>query len=959
MIHFIFLLIICGTFQATQCEQWTFTDAKQAHCLHEECDTFLLSDISFGSNITISQKECFDLTGLSVGMRVSSDDMQRAISYLFQKNYFDTVILKLTPAGDGKKVHFFLHGFWRFDGIKISGVWVGKEWYKQFYVMEPGDPFDMEQHLHSIQKIKEACKQEGFFDVAAHSSFDRNASHKTVRVHTTIHRGKRFSIRKLIVTLIVDDNVAPEEKKQLQKMIEQQLSRGLVHTKYSQKTLEQQKQALKNTFAKKGYGHTSSLVQEELVHGRNAVLLHWTVDVRRKRRFQFEGNRFFASQELLDVVLQFGRSSSIVPSAILAQEIQETYRKKGFWDCSIETIDEKDSARFIISEGARAHVTKIILKDVYRLPERRLRAHCFGRLKRHALYDQEYVDHACELLLNQYIKAGFLDAEITHQECIRLHGSNKYALHITVCEGPQTVVNGVHIPGYEQYEMQGPFTTINRSRHPIPYDALLVQEQKRFLVTQLQKEGYLFPSIESELVETNDAQLLLWNVNPGAQVHFGKTIVQSNSDVPFEKITRELRYAQGAPWNSELLKTSFGRLKSLNVFDTISFMPLPLQEGSTERDLLLKIRKDDPFELRVRAGFEFQHVRQYQTFAGVAYKVGGTFMVKNITNHADLFRFDADVARSHREVHLKYLYPWIFSVPLDGLIDGYAVKYEQPGYIGSKKNLYTLYQNGFLCGLRHKNDTVDFGMNAGFEVGRTTFSDDDLKTREAALRLARAINFDARLLDQKIAYLFFEPTLMLDYLDNNLYPTSGTFTLFSCKGMFPTPQRFSKAYFFKLLIEHSWFVPLDQMVAAFRVRFGHIFHKQFKDIMPNERFYLGGSNSIRSYEADLAPPTGEFIDDEGKAHAVPQGGKSMININVELRIPVAPKAGIVIFQDIGALSGDSFADVATDNVATGTGFGLRFFTPIGPLRFDIGFKWKKGRPDERRYNWVLTFGQAF
>ncbi len=960
MIHIAltFLLLICS--QLANCTEWHFTSAKDAAVLSDQISQpFILTDLSYNSDVQLSQEEFQYLTDLHSGSEVAATNLVRSITYLFQKNFFDRIALALDEDGDGKKAHFELKGFWRFEKIKLSGIWVGKEWYKQFYLMEPGDRFDKDKHAHSMQKMKEACKQDGFFNVTTKSSLVSNRKTKGVTVNADISRGGRFAIRNIAVDIKADQAIEEGELKALQQQIQKKLSRSLLHAKYSKKLIEQQAKTLKQFLAHKGFLHISIDLQEDLFKGRNAVHLRWGIHLRKKREFVFFGNKFFSSSQLLEQVLQFGRSAFIVPASILAHEVKQAYQDKGFWHIEIDAKDEEDRSFFIIKEGPRAVITKIVLVGVHQQCERRLRKRCFSKLKRHAVFDRAFLDKAFELLHDQYLKEGFLDFTIAHHEYVSAENKKDHTLIITVKEGEQTKIKKIQIPAYEQFENQGPFLPFYTARMPIAYDAAVMQEQKRFLSEQLHKKGYLFPAIRHELIKQDDEHCVVWQVDPGHHIHFGKTILQAESDLPFETITRELYYHEGDLWDTEKIKQSFARLKGLHLFDSISFTPLSVKEGEVTRDVLLKVRKDDPFELRIRAGFEFQYIRQYQTFAGVAYKIGGTFMVKNPTNHGDLFRFDADVARSHREVRMKYLYPWVFGVPLDGIVDAYAIKYEQPGFIGNKRNLYTLYQNGFLLGLRHKNSYLDAGLNLGFEVGRTTFSDDDLKTKAAAIRLAQAINFDAKLLDRRIPYIFLEPILMVDLLDNNLYPTKGMFTLISCKGMFPTDERFTNAYFLKLLVEHSWFIPLQNIVAAFRFRFGHIFHRTFADIMPNERFYLGGSNSIRSYATDLAPPTSEFIDDDGKKHAVPRGGKTMINVNAELRIPVAKKAGVVIFQDLGLLWGDSFADFQANNIVAGTGFGLRFHTPIGPLRFDIGWKWKKERPDERGFNWVLTFGQAF
>ena len=48
-----------------------------------------------------------------------------------------------------------------------------------------------------------------------------------------------------------------------------------------------------------------------------------------------------------------------------------------------------------------------------------------------------------------------------------------------------------------------------------------------------------------------------------------------------------------------------------------------------------------------------------------------------------------------------------------------------------------------------------------------------------------------------------------------------------------------------------------------------------------------------------------------------------------------------------------------EHMLTGTGFGLYYVTPVGPLRFDFAFKWRDDVPTSRPYAWYLTFGQPF
>lgn len=349
-----------------------------------------------------------------------------------------------------------------------------------------------------------------------------------------------------------------------------------------------------------------------------------------------------------------------------------------------------------------------------------------------------------------------------------------------------------------------------------------------------------------------------------------------------------------------------------------------------------------------------QNIQNYQSFGGITYKLGGAFLIKNPSNVGDQLRFDLDFAGSHREIISSYQRPWLWDMPVRVTIKGYSIKYDYPGFIGSSDtNIYTAIQNGFLINLQRQSFHVDGSINIGIEWMETFIGGS-----RRAVCLARAINFEPQLVNKMIPFFFCEPAIVFDYLDNNLNPTTGTFLVFSLKGMVPLQLKYINSYFVKFLFEQSFFASLRSIVFAFRLRFGHIFHQQFCAIMPIERFYLGGSHSLRGYEADMVPPLGICVDND-KKELVPQGGKTMVNANLEIRFPLISRLGGVIFQDIGLLSGNNFADFNPKNILAATGFGLRLNTPVGPLRFDIGWKWRRTKPEERAAAWFLTFGQSF
>ena len=114
---------------------------------------------------------------------------------------------------------------------------------------------------------------------------------------------------------------------------------------------------------------------------------------------------------------------------------------------------------------------------------------------------------------------------------------------------------------------------------------------------------------------------------------------------------------------------------------------------------------------------------------------------------------------------------------------------------------------------------------------------------------------------------------------------------------------------------------------------------------PDQRFYAGGSGTVRGYRYQSVGP--EFADGN------PEGGINMEAVNLELRQRVGTNLGFVTFVDSGGVSSPSGS-----LYRVGVGAGVRYYTSIGPIRFDLALPTKR-RPNDDRFEIYIGLGQAF
>lgn len=921
-------------------------------------EPFLLTRMSYASDVAFENEEFSYLVDLDEGSMIAPADLKKAIGYLFKKNKFKTIELLIFPEGQGKSLQWNLVGFWTFKRLKFYGYMLNKDAYRRHYLLEQGERFDEEKHAHSLIKIKEAFHEEGYFNNEVQADLIRDETTKTITVHCTLKKGDRYAVNAIRCVFKSDESMETQEVDFMRMQLDQKFLSSLRKNGYSKEKISQQMLNVKKYLASLGFPHCTIELSEFINHEAKSVDLEFSLDLHKKKESIFIGNHHFSNEQLLDVVLLFGASAWMLPASIIQDEIIALYHRHGFWHVHIEAREEQHRHIFLINEGIRIALEQIQLHTVIVDAELLVRRY-FSRLIKNNFFQEDDLEKSIEQLLTYYAQRGFLQAKIDKKEfAVSVHDPHLYTLHLFIDEGPCTTITGITIENYPELVHQGPFKRWDQRKNSIPLTMEYIQEQKAWLLEYFRKQHSGFVEVNHEFTYHGSDVEIIWHVTlKNKTINFGKTILLTHSRLPFNTIMRELQYQQGDAWDRTKIRQSLVAFKNLNMFETIQLFPHNAAQEEEEKQLILKLYDDDPFEVRTRIGFGLQQLAQGYKFGGLTYKIGGSFIAKNPCNVADQFCIDADFLRGERNFEVQYMRPWIFDRPIRTLFKGYSNRYLQPGFMGSRKSLYEVVQQGFLVGLTRAYRGITAGVNVGFEVMETSISHDQC-TDVFALKVARALNFEPRLLDRKIPYVLFEPTILIDYLDNNVQPTCGSFTVASLKGMFPIGRIQQEVFFVKFLIEQSFFIPCEPWVIALRFRLGHIFYRHFSSIMPSERFYLGGAYSLRSYDTDLCPPLGLF-EDCGKCQIVPQGAKTMANINAELRFPVYKNFGAVLFQDLGLLTKNLLTDFSVRGILAGTGFGLRYNTPIGPLRFDMGFKWNSHDPTCRSYAWFLTFGQAF
>jgi outer membrane protein insertion porin family len=207
----------------------------------------------------------------------------------------------------------------------------------------------------------------------------------------------------------------------------------------------------------------------------------------------------------------------------------------------------------------------------------------------------------------------------------------------------------------------------------------------------------------------------------------------------------------------------------------------------------------------------------------------------------------------------------------------------------------------------------------------------------------------------------FSGSVILDTRDDPIDPHSGLSGTVSAQ--LAAEAFWSEVGFLKTIATGQLFRTIphtNRIVFAANARLGMAEGFSNQGQLPaSERFFAGGDTTVRGFALDelgvrhTPPQPGDTIDQDGFA----VGGNGLVILNAELRMPVFGGVSVVPFFDIGNVFA-RVTDIDLTELRGTPGLGLRYKSPFGPLRFDVGFKINR-QTGESLTAFFISFGQAF
>lgn len=299
-------------------------------------DTFVMGKWRCTCDVATLESEIRALFDFVEGQAVSRSNCKRQFERLAKQQRFISADITFTSHED-TTWDISLHGVAGrvLESVIVSGALIGKDKYRQLYVVKPGELFNDELHAIGIKKIKNALHKEGFLSAQIEDTITYNDVYYTAHVSLRIAQGQRYKINNASVKCDNASGLLDHDAQKALKSIKALLRTDLLNSLYDNGLLQDVLSRARKILVDYGFMAPTLDVQELVDEAAASIKIHINLDYGVKHLLVMYGNRFFSRTELLDHLFNFGSSLTLIPPALLAEELIALYKQRGFWGVSI------------------------------------------------------------------------------------------------------------------------------------------------------------------------------------------------------------------------------------------------------------------------------------------------------------------------------------------------------------------------------------------------------------------------------------------------------------------------------------------------------------------------------------------------------------------------------------------------------------------------------------------------
>ena len=914
------------------------------------------------------------------GTPFSLEDVNASIAALKTSGKVDDVRLDVTPEANGLRVSFVLMpayyiGMYQFPGALRVYSYSRLLQIANYPMQGPYSPL-------SVANAKEALTQQfrrgGFFQSQVTMSLDLDTKHHVVNVIFPVQLNRRANFGTLNIT-----GISPEEANRLKQSVQTRMSRIRrtairAGQSYSYRRLQSAEQNFQKKLADQGYMASQVKLASADYHAEgNRADVTFNIELGPKINVETVGASLSrrTRRRLIPIYQENLFNEEIANEG--QQNLLSYFQSKGFFDSQVELkIDREPTVTNVvykIEKGQRHRVVSVNVHGNHTIKSEDLLPGIAVK-KRHFWFSRgSFSDSLVQTSINNirgiYRNAGFSEAAVTSN--VKRPNGN-ISVTFEVAEGPRDKVKSFSMEGNSVPESQLAPHGLNIGPGK-PYSPFLVNQDRNQILATYLSRGYLTATFNAKTTPPRRGSHeyeIVYEIREGPQVSVARVVTIGREQTKQHIVDTTVKVKPGYPVSEDQMLAAESRLYSLGVFDWAEVDPKRAVIGQDSEDVLVKLHEAK--RNTITYGFGFEVINRGGSVPGGTVAVPGippvgvpsTFVTSERTFWGP--RGLIDYSRRNLRGSAETLTVGGFA----GRLDQRAyVTYSIPSFRGSS---WIVSSNGLFEHTSENPVYTALITRAALEARKPL---DAKRTKTVFFRYQLQRTNITQLLipelvppgQENVRLSTLSASYIRDTRDNALDAHKGIYQ--SYEAAITATAIGASVNFWRMLTQTAYYknIGVNNIIWANSIRFG-LEHAFAGSVVPlSEEFFTGGGSTLRGYPLNGAGPQRVILacgnpDDPSTCSniQVPTGGNGLFIFNTEFRIPVPviKNFGVVGFYDGGnVFPAEAFNDFAS-NYSNNVGFGLRYSTPIGPIRLDIGHNLNP-IPGIKSTQVFITLGQAF